>query len=102
IEQHKGKEMNPFVNPGAIATTSMVQGANGDEVWRKIIRTYSEFAGRDLKVDEEVYKSESDTNQRNRAIADLMFAYGRIKENPQQATDLYTRQCSVSVNTKDL
>jgi glutaminase len=102
IEQHKGKEMNPFVNPGAIATTSMVRGANGDEVWQKIIRTYSDFAGRDLKVNDEVYKSESDTNQRNRAIADLMFAYGRIKDNPQQATDIYTRQCSVSVNTKDL
>src|SRR5207253_9389722 len=51
---------------------------------------------------QEVYKSESETNQRNRAIADLMFAYGLIKDNPQQATDLYTRQCSVSVNAKDL
>ncbi len=94
--------MNPFVNPGAIATTSMVKGSSADEVWNKIIRTYSDFAGRDLKVNEEVYKSESETNQRNRAIADLMFAYERIKDNPQQATDLYTRQCSVNVNTKDL
>ncbi len=102
IEQHKGKEMNPFVNPGAIATTSMVTGNNGDDKWEKIIHIYDDFAGRELKVNEEVYKSESETNQRNRAIADLMFAYGRIKENPLQATDLYTRQCSVSVNTKDL
>jgi glutaminase len=102
IEQHKGKEMNPFVNPGAIATTSMVKGADADQVWSKIIRTYSEFAGRQLKVDQEVYKSESETNQRNQAIAALMFAYGRIKNNPHQATDLYTRQCAVSVNAKDL
>ncbi|HYR44784.1 MAG TPA: glutaminase, partial [Terriglobia bacterium] len=77
IEQHKGKEMNPFVNPGAIATTSMVKGANADEIWSKIIGTYSDFAGRTLKVDQEVYKSESETNQRNQAIAALMFAYGR-------------------------
>ena len=102
IEQHKGKEMNPFVNPGAIATTSMVKGANADEIWAKIIRTYSDFAGRPLTVNQEVYKSESDTNQRNQAIAKLMFAYGRIKTDPQQATDLYTRQCSVNVNVKDL
>jgi len=102
IEQNKGKEMNPFVNPGAIATTSMVKGSSADEVWNKIIRIYSDFAGRDLTVNQEVYKSESESNQRNRAIADLMFAYERIKENPLQATDLYTRQCSVSVNTKDL
>ena len=31
-----------------------------------------------------------------------MFAYGVIKNNPQQASDLYTRQCSLSVNAKDL
>ena len=102
VEQHKGKEMNPFVNPGAIATTSMVKGSGPDEIWEKIIRTYSDFAGRNLAVDQEVYKSESETNQRNRAIADLMFAYGRMKNDPQTSTDLYTRQCAVSVNTKDL
>jgi glutaminase len=102
IEEYKGKEMNPFVNPGAIATTSMVKGANADEVWAKIIKTYNDFAGRPLTVNQEVYKSESETNQRNQAIAALMYAYGRIKNNPQQATDLYTRQCSVNVNAKDL
>jgi glutaminase len=102
IEQHKGKKMNPFVNPGAIATTSMVKGNNADEIWENIIDTYSNFAGRRLTVNQEVYKSESDTNQRNQAIAALMYAYGLIKSNPQQATDLYTRQCSVNVNTKDL
>jgi glutaminase len=102
IEQYKGKEMNPLVNPGAITTTSMVKGANADQIWAKIMRTYSDFAGRQLSVNEEVYKSESETNQRNQAIAALMLAYGRIKDKPQQATDLYTRQCSVSVNAVDL
>jgi len=102
IEQYKGQEMNPFVNPGAIATTSMVKGADAKEIWSKIIGGYSEFAGRSLEVNQEVYKSESDTNQRNQAIGMLMYAYGRIKDNPAQATDLYTRQCSVNVNAKDL
>ena len=102
IEQYKGKEMNALVNPGAIATTSMIGGATADEVWRAIIGTMSEFAGRALRVDEEVYKSEAETNQRNQAIGQLMFAYGRIKSNPAQATDLYTRQCAVAVNARDL
>ena len=31
-----------------------------------------------------------------------MLAYGYIKNNWQQAVDLYTRQCSVGVNAKDL
>ena len=102
VEKYKGHEMNAFVNPGAIAMTSMVKGATADAVWAKIIGTYSDFAGRPLEVNQEVYKSESDTNQRNQAIGMLMFAYGLIKENPAQATDLYTRQCSVNVNAKDL
>jgi glutaminase len=102
VEKDKGHEMNAFVNPGAIATTSMVTGGKSDAVWKKIIGIHSEFAGRKLEVNQEVYKSESDTNQRNQAIGMLMYAYGLIKENPGQATDLYTRQCSINVNAKDL
>ena len=97
-----GPEMNSLVNPGAIATTSMVKGSTRDEVWNSILGYYSDFAGRPLTVDQEVFKSEADTNQRNQAIGYLMYAYGYIKANPMQATDVYTEQCSVSVNAKDL
>jgi len=102
IEQHKGAEMNPLVNAGAITATSMIKGSTYDEVWNAIIGYYSDFAGRRLSVNQEVYESEAATNQRNRAIAELMFAYGHIKSNPSQATDLYTKQCAVSANAKDL
>jgi glutaminase len=95
-------EMNPLVNPGAISTTSMVRGHNADAVWKKIIDFHNAAAGRQLKVLHDVYKSESDTNQRNQAIGALMLAYGYIKDNWQQAVDLYTRQCSIGVNAKDL
>ena len=97
-----GPEMNALVNPGAIAATSMVKGATRDEVWKSILGYYSDFAGRPLSVNQEVFKSEADTNQRNQAIGYLMYAYGYIKANPMQATDVYTEQCSVSVNAKDL
>src|SRR4029077_12558482 len=95
-------EMNPLVNPGAISATSMVKGSSADEVWKKIIGFHNDAAGRQLSVIQDVYKSESDTNQRNQAIGALMFAYGYIKNNWQQAVDLYTRQCSVGVNARDL
>jgi len=95
-------EMNPLVNPGAITATSMVKGATRDAVWNKIIGTYSDYAGRPLTVLADVYKSEADTNQRNQAIGALMFAYGYIKSDWQQAVDLYTKQCAVGVNAKDL
>jgi glutaminase len=102
VEQFKGKEMNPLVNPGAIATTGNVKGANADAVWAAILGMHSDLAGRPLTVDQEVYKSESDTNQRNRAIGMLMSAYGRFHTDAAQATDLYTRQCSIAVTARDL
>jgi glutaminase len=102
IEQAKGAEMNPLVNPGAITATSMVDGESADAVWKKILATHEAFAGRKLKILEPVYESEAQTNQRNQAIAELMHAYGHIKANPDQATDVYTRQCSIGVNARDL
>jgi len=102
IEQYKGAEMNAMVNPGAITTTSMVSGASRDEIWNKILAFYSDFAGRSLAVNQEVFKSEAETNQRNQAISMLMYAYGHIKDNPLQACDIYTEQCAVNVNAKDL
>lgn len=101
-QQFGGPEMNPLVNPGAIAATSMVKGKNRDEIWKSILSYYSDFAGRPLSVNQEVFKSEADTNQRNQAIAYLMYAYGYIKDEPLRATDIYTEQCSVNVNAKDL
>ncbi len=97
-----GPEINPLVNPGAITATSMVKGSTRAEIWNSILNFYSEFAGRKLSVNQEVYKSEAETNQRNQAIGALMLAYGFIKSNPQQATDIYTEQCSVNVNAQDL
>jgi glutaminase len=97
-----GPEINPLVNPGAITATSMVKGASRADVWNAILGFYSDFAGRPLSVNQEVFKSESDTNQRNQAIGYLMYAYEFIKDKPLQATDVYTEQCSVSVNAKDL
>jgi len=101
-KQLGGPEMNSLVNPGAIATTSMVDGASRQAIWDSLLSFYSDFAGRKLAVNQEVFKSEAETNQRNQAIGYLMYAYGYIKNNPMQATDIYTEQCSVNVNAKDL
>jgi glutaminase len=102
IEQMKGKEMNPFVNPGAIAATSLVDGRTAEEKWARILAIHEAFAGRKLAVDEEVYRSEAATNGRNQAIAKLMHAYGRLYFDPAASTDVYTRQCSLSVSASDL
>ena len=102
IERMKGKEINSCVNPGAIATTSLVGGDTYEEKWSNIIGTMNAFAGAELPVNQPVYESEAATNQRNQAIAHLLFAYDRMYWDPVQSTDLYTKQCAVNVNAKDL
>jgi glutaminase len=93
---------NPFVNAGAIATVDLLPATDASTKWEAIIGAYSAFAGRRLTVNEEVYKSESETNTHNRAIAALLQDYEVIKGDPAQALDLYTRQCSISVSAHDL
>ena len=68
VEQNKGSEMNAMVNPGAITATGMVSVlAPGD--LEQDLSYYGDFAGRPLSVNQEVFKSEADTNQRTRPSA---------------------------------
>jgi glutaminase len=66
------------------------------------LRRLSGFAGRDLTLNSDVCQSEADANQRNQSIASLLQSYQRIYFDPLQATDIYTKQCSLNVNAKDL
>jgi glutaminase len=102
ITRGAGGRTNPMVNAGAISTTSLAPGSSVDARWEWILAGLSEFAGRGLELDEEVYESASQTNHRNRAIVDLLDEYGRVDGEPAAALDLYTRQSSVAVCARDL
>lgn len=101
IEQGGGRT-NPMVNAGAIATTSLAPGTTAEARWKFIHDGLSRFAGRALPLNEEVYASASQTNFRNRSIARLLESYDRIYCDAKEATDLYTRQCSLNVSARDL
>lgn len=102
IELNDGHPRNPMVNAGAIATTALLPGATAAEQWRLLHDGLSAFAGHDLAVDDEVFRSESATNGRNLAIAQLLHSYGRIERDPAETVDVYTRQCALSVDARDL
>jgi glutaminase len=102
VELQKGKEINPLVNPGAIAASSMIKGADSAAKWKSILQVHSDFAGRPLSLNWPVYVSEAGDNLRNQAIAHLLLAYGRMYFDPVQSTDIYTKQCAINVNAKDL
>ena len=93
---------NALVNAGAIATVSLVSGNNANEKWNKILDYYSQAAGEKLSLIDEVYQSEAATNQGNRALAALLLKYDRIYADPMESVDVYTKECSVGVNVKQL
>ena len=102
IELNSDRTMNPMVNAGAIATTSLAPGETAEAKWRFIQEGLSRFAGGSLTIDQEVYESEAATNQRNRGIAKLLEGYGRLYFDALESTDVYTKQCSLNVTVKDL
>jgi glutaminase len=102
VELQRGKEINPLVNPGAIASSSLIAGADSAAKWKSIVDIQSQFAGRPLSLNMPVYISEAGDNLRNQAIAHLLYAYGRMYFDPVQSTDIYTKQCALNVNAKDL
>jgi glutaminase len=91
-----------MVNAGAIATTSLVPGEGPEEKWRFILDGLSRFAGRRLQLNDEVFASASATNHRNQAIARFLQSRGCIYADPAEAVDLYTRQCALNINVRDL
>lgn len=102
IELGQDRTINPMVNAGAIATTSLVPGDTADDKWHYVREGLSRFAGRDLQLDDEVYSSEMSSNRRNQGIAHLLDSYERMYFDPDAATDVYTRQCSLLVSATDL
>jgi glutaminase len=102
VELNDQRVMNPMVNAGAMATTSLVAGVTAAQKWAELRAGLSRFAGRTLDVDQDVYESESATNDRNRGIAHLLASYDRLYFDPDLTTDLYTRQCSLLVTAEDL
>jgi len=102
IEDRPDGRTNPMVNPGAIATASMVPGGDPEERWEFLRAGLSRFAGRELTIDAETFASASATNAVNRAIGDLLRSRGRLQADPDETVDIYTRQSCLNVTARDL
>jgi len=102
LEIYKARSVNPLVNAGAIAAVSLVQASSEQDRWNKVLQNLSDFAGRPLTVLEKVYDSEYSTAWGNRGIANLLYNWGRLYSDPEEALRVYTRECSVGVTAKDL
>jgi glutaminase len=94
--------INPFVNQGAMATTSLFYKKNKEDFKEKILNNLREYAGRKLRLGKSVYHSEGATNSTNMGLAYLLKSHDRFYGNVKDSVDVYTAQCSMMVTSRDL
>ncbi|WP_297517446.1 glutaminase A [uncultured Clostridium sp.] len=101
--RHSDRPYNPMVNSGAIVTTSLIEGDSKEEKFERILEFTKRVTGNeDITVNEEVYKSECETGNRNRALAYFLKSNNFLRGNVDEVLDVYFKQCSIEVTTEDL
>ncbi|MEQ5774573.1 glutaminase [Thalassospira sp. NFXS8] len=102
LEQEEGIPRNPFINAGAIRVCDMISSrfANPD-------RSVAEFLGRlcknpEIRADNEVYLSEDQHGNRNRAIAYLMKSFGKLDNPVESVVRAYFKQCAITMSAREL
>ena len=100
--QNKLHTINSFNNGGAMSTTSLLYDKNKNNFEKKIINNMSDFAGKKLYVNKNIYKSEINNVEHNVAIAYLLKSYNMFYGDVLKSVDVYTRQCSVMLTSNDL
>ncbi|MDB2085035.1 glutaminase A [Clostridium paraputrificum] len=99
----KKRPYNPMINSGAIATTSLIYGEDGEDKLERIIKFMRKATNNpNISINEEVYVSERRTGDRNRALAYFMKSNGMLQGDVEEILELYFRQCSIEANAIDL
>jgi len=102
IESSKNKTINPFVNGGSMATTSLLYVKNKNNFKKKMTNNINNFAGRKLSVNTKTFKSEMDFISHNYSIGYLLDSYSRFYAPVPETVETYMHHCSLNVNSKDL
>lgn len=102
LDPGTGRPRNPMINAGAIAGAGLIEGRTPEVRLRRLMSMFALYAGRELALDEKVYRSESETGHRNRAIGHMLRNFNILESDPMPIVELYFQQCSVSVTCRDL
>jgi glutaminase len=102
LDPVSGRPLNPMINAGAIATTGLIAGKDLATRSKRVLEMFGLYAGRELAIDEAVYRSESETGHRNRAIGHMLRNFNILTEAPDGIVDMYFKQCSIAVTCRDL
>lgn len=97
------EHINPMVNMGAIVMCTLIHGKNYKKKFERLLDLTRKLANNPaIDVDEEVYRSEKATGNKNRALAFLMKSCGLLEGEVEEVLDCYFRACSIRVDCRDL
>lgn len=103
LEIHKhGKPFNPMINAGAITVSSILPGKTPKAKLQSVLTLMEKMVGKPFTYNEEVFRSESETANRNRALAYYLKETGYLEMDVEEALEVYLKQCSIEVNTEDI
>ena len=102
LQNGTNRPYNPMINTGAITVTALLHALHRENAFDHIMERFSAAAGRPLSIDKAVYRSESRTGHRNRAIAHLLLNFGMVHDEAENALELYFKQCSILVTCRDM
>jgi glutaminase len=92
-----------MINTGAIALCTLINGQSYKEKSERLLNLARKMADNpSLEIDEDVYLSEKETGNKNRALAYMLKAYGMIYDDVEDVLDCYFRACSIKVTSIDL
>src|SRR3954451_7028902 len=103
FDELNGRPHNPMVNAGALASSDLVGGRDAEDKLDRVLDLIRRYAANDrLAVDEDVFRHEMRTADRNRATAYLMRSQDMLAGDVEEVLALYLRQCAITVTTRDL
>lgn len=93
-----GKPFNPLINAGAIVISSLIAGDTPQRKSERILRFVRDLAGDDRPaLNENVYRSEAATANRNRSLAYFLKDNKVLDEEVESTLDVYFKQCAIEV-----
>ncbi|MCW1928083.1 glutaminase A [Bhargavaea beijingensis] len=93
------KPLNPMINAGAIAVSSMIKGDSIEERLGRLIQLTELIIGEEgIGYNEEVAQSELETADLNRSMAYYLKQHSVIEEEVETVIELYTKQCAIELN----
>ncbi|SDG93561.1 L-glutaminase [Alteribacillus persepolensis] len=101
-EEEPSKPLNPMINAGAIAVTSLIAGSP-EEKKRRLLDFVRELADNNkISICEKTAQSEWEHSDLNKALSYFMKSHNVIHGHIDELLDVYIKQCSIQVNCKEL